>query len=97
MVRVPVSLLKARMSEFIDRVKDGAELCVTEHRKPVARISPFARDAGGGNAGMAELVRAGIIRPGKGRIPAGLLRRSPVKLKGGGLLAALLDERNSGR
>jgi len=48
MTRVPVSVLKARMSEFIDRVKEGAELCVTEHRKPAARISSFARDAGEG-------------------------------------------------
>lgn len=97
MRRVPISVLKARMSEFIGRVKNGAELWVTEHRKPVARITPFAGAAGGGNAAMAGLVRAGIIRPGKGRMPANRLRRSPLKLKGGGLLAALLDERNSGR
>ena len=33
---------KARLSEYMQRVKDGQSLVITEHGKPVGRILPVA-------------------------------------------------------
>ncbi len=69
--------LKNRLSAHLDRVKGGEEIMVTEHGRPIARLSPVGEDVDR----MTALVDAGIVRP-----PQASARRLPakrVKLTGG--------------
>lgn len=56
---VGVRELKNQLSSFLDRVKAGEEITVTEHGRPIARLSAVGPDVDR----MAELVAAGVIRP----------------------------------
>ena len=62
MTRVPISDLKARLSRYLDMVKAGDEVIVTDRGKPIARITPVeARQHMEGR--LEELVRTGEVRP----------------------------------
>ncbi|MGI9156965.1 MAG: type II toxin-antitoxin system Phd/YefM family antitoxin [Marmoricola sp.] len=77
---VGVRELKNRLSAHLDRVKDGEEIMVTEHGRPIARLSPVGPDVDL----MTALIDAGVVRPpqaGDRRLPA-----KRVKLTGGGAL-----------
>lgn len=53
--------LKARLSEYLAKVRAGEEVLVTDRGTPIARIMPLpAPDSAGG--GWEELERAGLIR-----------------------------------
>lgn len=70
--------MKNRLSAHLDRVKAGEEITVTEHGRPIARLSPVGVDVDR----MAGLVRAGIVHA-----PTTTTRRLPtrrVRLTGGG-------------
>lgn len=72
-----ISKLKATLSEWIALVKAGEEVLITERGKAVARIVPVD-GAQKENAKRMDLARRGIIRPGKGRISAELLKDLPM-------------------
>lgn len=55
--------LKNGLSRYLDRVKRGDEIIVTEHGKPIARLS--AIDAPTDR--LAALVASGAVRPPKSR------------------------------
>ena len=83
---VGVRELKNQLSSFLDRVKAGEEIIVTEHGRPVARLSAV----GGDVDHMAELVAAGIVRPATKphrRLPA-----KQVKIADGSSLADIVAE-----
>jgi len=44
-MRVGVRELRQNLSRYLDRVKDGEDLVVTEHGRGVARLVPVATDA----------------------------------------------------
>lgn len=44
MKSVPIAILKAKLSEYLDAVKTGEEIIVTEHGEPVARLLPIAQE-----------------------------------------------------
>jgi len=67
---VGVRELKNRLSSHLDRVKDGEEIVVTEHGRPIARLSPV----GAAVDRMTALVEAGIVQP-----PTASPRRLPAK------------------
>lgn len=84
--------LKARLSEYMTRVKAGNEVVVTERGVPVARIVPL--DAAERlKTRRQRLARAGLLRLGRGR----LRKELHVAPKGGDagsdVLEALLTER----
>ena len=56
---VGIRELKNGLSKYIDRVRDGHEVIVTDRGRPVARLS--AIDASDDR--LAELVAAGVVRP----------------------------------
>lgn len=72
-----ISDLKAKLSQHIAYVKRGEEVLVTDRGKPVARIVPI-EDAGLEDLRRADLIRRGVIRPGRGGISPELLKRFPV-------------------
>ncbi len=56
---VGVRELKNQLSSFLELVKSGEEITVTEHGRPIARLSAVGADVDT----MAELVAAGVINP----------------------------------
>jgi len=96
MKKASVTQLKTSLSEFLLGVKNGEEVLVTERGRPVARLIP-ALGAESGSERKRRLIRAGVLRPGSGRLPSDLLRPSPVADPEGKTLRVLLEERRSGR
>lgn len=78
MVRSEVGIreLKNGLSGYIDRVRDGEEVIVTDRGRPVARLS--ALDAPDDR--LAELVAAGVVRPPSS--PQRYLPKRRIKAKG---------------
>jgi prevent-host-death family protein len=92
---VPVSDLKATLSEQIARVKSGEEILVTERGVPVARITPYrvAFD----EERLSRLARAGVVRLPERRPGRSWKKPAPVKDRNGSVLRALLEDRDEGR
>ena len=72
-----IAKLKATLSEYPDCVRSGEEVLVTDRGKPIAKITPVAgglRD----DTKRSQLVRRGIIRPGKGSASCDLIKNLPA-------------------
>ncbi|MCI0588800.1 MAG: type II toxin-antitoxin system prevent-host-death family antitoxin [Planctomycetes bacterium] len=94
MKTAPVARLKARLSEYLRLVKRGEEVIVLERGRPIARILPIPP----GDKERDELIRLGVLRPGRGRISKELIERLPVgEDPEGKILDTLLEEREAGR
>lgn len=96
MKRTSIGTLKARLSEYLDAVKAGEEVIVTDRGKPVARLVPVS-GTDRVEARMAELVRTGRVRP-----PGEPLRKDFWKLPRpkdpeGKVREALIEERLESR
>lgn len=81
---VGVSALRMDLSQWLDRVRDGAEIVITERGTPVARLVPVTR-----SALLDELTRTGAIAAPEraSRIPA----RGTHRLVAGGPVAELVS------
>ena len=92
-----ISEAKNRLSALIDRVRHGDSVLITDRGVPVARLEPVTA-AADSTGRLRRLERAGAIRAGSGVAPLDLLRPAPPPLAAGAsAVAALLDERRSGR
>ncbi|MEX0850664.1 MAG: type II toxin-antitoxin system prevent-host-death family antitoxin [Gaiellaceae bacterium] len=58
-VRVGVRDLRENLRSWLDRVKDGDEIVVTERGKAVAQLTPLDPP----RSKLEELIEAGIVRP----------------------------------
>jgi prevent-host-death family protein len=96
MTRAPISDLKARLSRYLDMVRAGEEVIVTDRGKPIARIAPI--DARLHMKSRVErLVRTGEVRPplrDDGLDLSQLIRPADPE---GRARALLLEERAEGR
>jgi prevent-host-death family protein len=95
-----ISQAKNSLSALLDRVRHGETVLVTHRGRPIARLEPIAsgEDAGPDEGRLARLERIGVIRRArKGRLDEILRVAPPAPEAGGDILAALLDERRSGR
>jgi prevent-host-death family protein len=80
---VGVRELKAKLSEYLDRVERGETIRVTDRGRPKVQITPLpAEDR------IAQGIREGWITPGDGR------RLKPIKrrFKGKRTIQEILDE-----
>lgn len=91
-----VAKLKATLSQHLAWVKAGEEVIVTERGTPIAKLVPLPRSVLRSPEILA-LVRAGLARPGSGRLPRGFWRMPRPKDPAGASLRALLEEREHGR
>ncbi|MBX9622566.1 MAG: type II toxin-antitoxin system prevent-host-death family antitoxin [Gemmataceae bacterium] len=94
--RVSVSRLKARLSEWLGRVRAGKTVIVTDRGKPVARLEPVSWDDDP-DGHLAALVAAGLARRPLHKLGAKFFDGPRVKDPTGQVLRALLAERESGR
>jgi prevent-host-death family protein len=92
MIVAGVAEVKAKLSEYLSRVRGGSDVLITEHGRPVARIVPVA----GGGDELAELEREGLVRVGSMKLPKGFLE-APRPAAAARVTDALLEERREGR
>ena len=97
MEKVSVSKLKDQLSAYLEKVRAGQTVTVTDRNRPVAQLIPIPQQKSE-DARVARLVAQGIIR-----LPTGqpldmkeFLKRRPV-IENAGVLEALLEERREGR
>jgi prevent-host-death family protein len=94
-LHAPIGRLKARLSEFLARVRAGEEVVVTDRGTPIARLAPL-EGAPALEGRVAELSRAGQVRePIRPLDPSFLQERRPAD-PGGRSLGAVLEERAEG-
>jgi prevent-host-death family protein len=92
---VSIARLKARLSEYLDRVRAGEEVVVTDRGRPVARLAPLVGSTAE-EGRVAELVRRGLIRaPSRPLDPSFLDRPRPADPEGRSL-ESVLEERAEG-
>ena len=94
--KAAISILKAHLSRYLDVVKSGEEVIVTDRGRPVARLSPL--DAAEEPEGsIAQLVREGRMKRPEEPLRAGFPDEPRAADPRGESLTALLDERRGGR
>ena len=96
MATASVSELKAKLSAYLEKVKAGDEVIVTERGHAIARVVPFTR-SGATPAEYEAMVRSGQIRPPRGSPPSGFWTRTLAPDPEGLGLRAILEEREQGR
>jgi len=84
MARASISELKAHLSRYLRVVRRGGEVEILNRGVPVARLTGIS-PAGRGEERRARLIRAGILRPGKGNVSR-ILQLQPLELKSSILL-----------
>jgi prevent-host-death family protein len=93
-----ISQLRDHLSRYLDRVRAGGEVIVLDRERPIARIVPMTEGASppaGDDTRLASLERRGLLRRGRGRLPAGWRNQRPARVDGS-VLDALRAERESG-
>lgn len=88
-VEVGIRELRLNLSRYVGRVKEGTEVIVTEHGRPVARLIQIES----GEAKRARLIREGLLTPA--RQPKRTKLPPPVPLIGEGPLVSemVLEDR----
>ncbi len=84
-VDVGIRDLRAGLSRYVARVKEGEEIVVTEHGKPVAKLVPM-----NGESKRERLIREGVLRPA--RRPKGDLPE-PLRVPGLSLSEIVIEQR----
>ena len=83
-MEVGIRALRNHLSEFVERVRGGEELVVTDRGRPVARLVPVDRERT-----LDRLVREGLVE----RAPARQRRRPSRRMPAGGGASDLLERR----
>lgn len=100
MQKASISQLKNGLSAYLDRVRSGETVLITDRDLPIARIERID-DQMTVDERLLRLQRAGLVRLATHPLTPDLLRqrvmRTPSDGPGAGVLQALLDERADGR
>ena len=96
MKTAPVSELKARLSEYLNQVKAGMEVLITDRGKPVARLVPISRSKNLKES-LVSMEKQGLIKLGSGKLSRDFWRMDRPDDPQGLVLKALLEEREAGR
>lgn len=83
-MEVGIRALRDRLSEFVDRVRAGEELVVTDRGRAVARIVPVGHERA-----LDRLVREGLVEPAPVRRRGRPARRVPAD----GAVSELIERR----
>jgi antitoxin (DNA-binding transcriptional repressor) of toxin-antitoxin stability system len=91
-----IAELKNRLSYYLRFVRRGQSVLIYDRDRPIARIDPVRSPVSAESADrIAQLEQAGMLRAPSLPLPRDwLAKRIPVKSD---VVAALLDERESGR
>lgn len=90
---VAISEVKAKLSEYLARVRGGEEVVITDRGRAVARIVPVAdRDPK-----IQELERRGALRVRSTELADEFFERPRPRDSGARVREALIEERREGR
>ncbi|MGH7324633.1 MAG: type II toxin-antitoxin system Phd/YefM family antitoxin [Candidatus Rokuibacteriota bacterium] len=93
MKRVGLRELKNRLSHYVQQVRSGHEIQITDRGEVVAELLPPRAELGGdARQALAGLARRGLVSLGASNDPR-LYRRMPKRLKRGELQRVLDEER----
>ena len=95
MTRTSITNLKARLSAFLDIVRHGEEVLVTDRGRPIARLSPVVGEERE-QSRREQLIRDGRLRPPVAPLPKTFWKASRPADPRGRSLAAVLEERGEG-
>ncbi len=91
-----ISQLKSGLSAYVDQVRAGETVLVTDRGVVVARLEPAATSPDPGGR-LERLERAGLVRIGRGAPPIDLIGRPGPQLRGErSAVDVVLEERRSG-
>ena len=90
--RVSIGRLKARLSEYLNRVRAGEPVLVTDRGKPVARLVPLEGEPAI-EARVASLAQAGLVRRPETKLPDDFLDMTRPSDAQGRSLEMVLAER----
>ena len=100
MKQAKISELKNGLSRYLSYVQKGGVVRVYDRDRPVADLVPVSRAPAGAHAVLdavlETLERQGVVRRGRGRLPADFLTR-PLPKAQASVLSALLEDRREGR
>ena len=91
-----VSKLKAYLSDYLNQVKAGTEVLITDRGKPVARLVPILRTKPARES-VTRMEKQGLIKLGSGRLPRDFWTMPRAEDPQGLVLKALIEEREGGR
>jgi len=100
MKRASISEAKNRLSAYVDLVRRGESVLITDRNKPVARLAPLAHgEPASEEALLIDLERRGVIRRAAVRPGKAFLKRLPAapRVRGDRLLRALRADRAAAR
>ena len=92
MNRVGIRELKAHLSEYLRKVKDGENLTITEHGEEIAVLQPLPSAKSKTRLHLEKLAAKGIVslpKPGHKK-PLGM--KKPIRLRGGKLVSDIIIE-----
>lgn len=97
-----VSNLRAKLGRFLAAVRRGETILITDRGAPVARLMAVEKTSAAADeelpAWFLDLARRGLVRPGRMQGCRKLTRSLPPgPARGSGAVAALIDDRRSGR
>ena len=99
---VSISVLRSQLGRFLAAVRRGETVLITDRNAPIARLVPVEKaDTDRSSeipAWFLELARRGVVRLGRMKGCRKLLRQPPPgPAAGSGVVAALLEDRRTGR
>ena len=83
-MEVGIRALRDRLSEYVERVRGGEELVVTDRGRAVARLVPVDHERA-----LDRLIRDGVVEPA----PAVGERRRPRRVPANGPISGLVERR----
>jgi prevent-host-death family protein len=98
METVSISRLKDQLSAYLQKVRRGQTVVVTDRNKPVAQLTPVVAKESDDER-LARLIAQGVVTPPKQSPPLSIeeIRKRRPQAPGAGVLEALLQERREGR
>lgn len=98
MISANISTIKSHLSSYLDQVKCGETVIISDRRHPVAVLAPYRSNDAGGQWGarLAELARSGLAATRGKRDKSFKIKPREVATQPR-LMEAVLEERTSGR
>jgi prevent-host-death family protein len=91
-----VAELKANLSRYLDSVRAGQEVVVTDHGVAIAKVVAL-EPRQHGSSRRQRLIRAGLLVPARKRLPRALATPPRGPRVGGAVVSALIEERKGSR
>jgi prevent-host-death family protein len=83
--------LKTRLGQYLNRVRSGETILVTDRNEPVAELRPLSGDADAPSAAVRKLAARGTLTPPTRRAASDF---KPVPSRGGSASAAVSADRD---